>query len=188
MLFIDNKINTEELDNFLCNKELIKAISSETIGEEVLSIEEIHDILRLPELDYEVNGYMLTTKKGNILMDINVLNNMSDAEEKFVKLTALYSYDYEVLHDYIGENMVMQINLVASIGRVEELENEIDEYFVMDEDGKKYVENFEVMIVKMQSMLNFWHNHNENKIKKYKNIIMLALDEQDANILKNQMQ
>lgn len=54
-------------------------------------------------------------------------------------------------------------------------------YKVIDENGNKYIENFEKLSYNMDKLMKYYKNYNEEKTKEYKYLIMLDLQSEELN-------
>lgn len=50
------------------------------------------------------------------------------------------------------------------------------EYYVMDKNGKKYIENLKIIEYNMSKITNYFKKSDKRKVQKYKHLIMLDLD------------
>ena len=56
---------------------------------------------------------------------------------------------------------------------------ELREYYVQDNEGKKYVKNLKIIEINMDYYMKIWHNKETKEIEKYKYLIMLDLKDED---------
>ena len=55
----------------------------------------------------------------------------------------------------------------------------VRKYFIQDEFGKKYAQNFQIIEWNMDKLMQFWYDKNEEKIEEYKHLIMLDLSKEE---------
>ena len=55
----------------------------------------------------------------------------------------------------------------------------INEYRIMDKEGRNYVNNFKIIECNMDKIMDVWYSKDNKLIDKYKYLIMLGLDRKD---------
>ena len=60
---------------------------------------------------------------------------------------------------------------------------ECREYYVMDKDNVKYIDNLKVLEYNMNVISDYYKTHNKEKINKFKHLIMLDLKKEDLRVL-----
>ena len=91
----------------------------------------------------------------------------------FIYFTNIYSkkvirgeeYDYSTKFLHIDFTYGLSKNI-----------NDINYYYVMDENKNKYIDNFEMIEFNMDKIMNYWYNSDRKKVNEYKHLIMLDLD------------
>jgi len=77
---------------------------------------------------------------------------------------------------YDTKSKFIHIDLTYGLGKNKK---EYEKYYVMNKEGKKYLENVEIIEYNMDKIMEYWYNHNEKKIKEYKHLIMLDLKKEE---------
>ena len=54
-----------------------------------------------------------------------------------------------------------------------------NKYYIMANDGKKYIKNMEIIEYNMDKIKEYWYTKEEEKIEKYKHLIMLDLNKEE---------
>ena len=159
------------------NEELLLLILEETLNTKVAKIKqrniELNNgniFVRRKHLDI-----LLETDQGLIGIEIN-----SSVEDYLHPRNLAFQCDnyahYTLVgQDYTEEVQIIQINLTYKM-KDEEL---VRRYFIQDRTGKKYAQNFQIIEWNMDKIMKFWYDKNEEKIEKYKHLIMLDLSKED---------
>ena len=118
---------------------------------------------------------LLETDQGLIGIEIN-----SSVEDYLHPRNLAFQCDNYAHYTLVGENytedvQIIQINLTYKM-QDEEL---VRRYFIQDETGKKYAQNFQIIEWNMDKLMKFWYDKNEEIIAKYKHLIMLDLPKEE---------
>ena len=118
---------------------------------------------------------LLETDQGLIRIEIN-----SSVEDYLHPRNLAFQCDNYAHYTLVGENytedvQIIQINLTYKM-QDEEL---VRRYFIQDETGKKYAQNFQIIEWNMDKLMKFWYDKNEEIIAKYKHLIMLDLPKEE---------
>ena len=92
----------------------------------------------------------------------------------FIYFSNIFSTKTKRGEDYDLKTKFYHIDFSYGMGKKKEEETR---YYVMSKGGKKYVENIEIIEYNMDKIMNYWYNLDEEKVKQYKHLIMLDLDE-----------
>ncbi len=162
------------------NRDLLKCLIATVLG-----TNKSDDIT---EKNIEINQGKINIKRknldilleiGNELLNIEA-NNHESIEYTRIRNTAyvcsLYASYIKKGEDYQKQKKVniIQINLYYGVGK-RKIKKEIEEYSLQNEKGEKVVENLKIIEVNMDRIMKFWYAKDEEKIKKYKYLIMLNL-------------
>lgn len=109
-----------------------------------------------------------------IHIELNSQNHTYLRNRNFVFFTEIYSKKTKISEDYVRLEDFIHIDLTYGLGK--EL-REREEYQVMNKRGERYVENFKIIEYNMDKIMDIWYSLDEEKIYKYKELIMLDLDE-----------
>ena len=86
-----------------------------------------------------------------------------------------YAHYTLVGKDYTEKVKIIQINLTYNM-KDDEL---VRIYYIQDDTGKKYVQNFRIIEWNMDKLMEFWYDKDEEKIKEYRHLIMLNLTKEE---------
>ena len=62
---------------------------------------------------------------------------------------------------------------------------DVTHYYVMSNNEKKYIHNFEIIEYNMDKITDYWYNLDMEKVKEYKHLIMLDLEKDDLDKISN---
>ena len=159
------------------NEELLLSVLKESLNTKIAKIRQRNielnsgnNFVRRKYLDI-----LLETDQGLIGIEIN-----SSVEDYLHPRNLAFQCDNYAHYTLVGENytedvQIIQINLTYKM-QDEEL---VRRYFIQDETGKKYAQNFQIIEWNMNKLMKFWYDKNEEIIAKYKHLIMLDLPKEE---------
>ena len=161
------------------NKDLLKELLEFIIKEEVKEIklrpnERNQDNIKIKRKTYDA---LLKTKDRKIEIEVN-----ANAEEKYVKprnmsyICDLYSHHTLKGENYDEKTEIMQINFSYNLPKDKK---NIREYYMQDEEKKKFVKNLKIVEINMDNFVNMWYTKDEKEIDKNKILIMLGLEKEE---------
>lgn len=116
---------------------------------------------------------------GYIHIELNQIHSQYLHVRNFCYFTNIYSKNARRGEKY---DLVSQyIHIDISYGLRDTCEKR--EYYVMDQEQHKYVENIKIIEYNMDRIMDFWYNENEEKIKEYKYLMMLDVDRNSLSVL-----
>jgi predicted transposase/invertase (TIGR01784 family) len=119
---------------------------------------------------------LVKVNNNYIHIELNSQNKNFLRVRNFVFFTEIYSKKTKTSEDYIDLETFIHIDLTYGLGKNDRVKQE---YCVMNEEGETYVDNFKIIEYNMDKLMNFWYTKNEEEIKKYKDLIMLDLDQEE---------
>ena len=83
--------------------------------------------------------------------------------------------------EYNEEEIIIQINFKYGLKQQEDYEKIkiLEKYYTQNEEGRKYVKNSVIYEWNMDKIMELWYSNDEEKIEKYKYLIMLDLDNEE---------
>ena len=154
------------------NEELLLSVLKESLNTKIAKIRQRNIELNSGNIFVRRKylDILLETDQGLIGIEIN-----SSVEDYLHPRNLAFQCDNYAHYTLVGENytedvQIVQINLTYKM-QDEEL---VRRYFIQDETGKKYAQNFQ-----MDKLMKFWYDKNEEIIAKYKHLIMLDLPKEE---------
>lgn len=117
----------------------------------------------------------VTTPNKKIGIEVNSNNEDYVRPRNMSYISDTYSHQTLVSETYTEEVEIVQINF--SYGLKDD--KPCRTYYVQDDEGKKFVENFKIYEINMDYYKNIWDNKNEKEIEENKIFVMLDLGLQD---------
>ena len=159
------------------NEELLLSVLKESLNTKIAKIRQRNIELNSGNIFVRRKylDILLETDQGLIRIEIN-----SSVEDYLHPRNLAFQCDNYAHYTLVGENytedvQIIQINLTYKM-QDEEL---VRRYFIQDETGKKYAQNFQIIEWNMDKLMKFWYDKNEEIIAKYKHIIMLDLPKEE---------
>ena len=98
----------------------------------------------------------------------------------FAFFTALYAKNTERGEEYDLKTEFLHIDFTYE--KTNDIE-ECREYYVMDKDRVKYIDNLRIIEYNMNVIAKYYETHNKKKIDKFRHLIMLDLNRKDLRVL-----
>ena len=159
------------------NEELLLSVLKESLNTKIAKIRQRNIELNSGNIFVRRKylDILLETDQGLIGIEIN-----SSVEDYLHPRNLAFQCDNYAHYTLVGENytedvQIIQINLTYKM-QDEEL---VRRYFIQDETGKKYAQNFQIIEWNMDKLMKFWYDKNEEIIAKYKHLIMLDLPKEE---------
>ena len=147
---------------------------------EYLNLEDNVDNINVRRKSYDLR---LSTDIGRIMIEVNANIYDYSRMRQFSYISNEYSHLILSGEDYDEDINVIQINF--TYGMMKDFEEKYkylyDDkdyriYEVVDEEDKKFVNNFKILEFNMDYYMNLWYNKDKKLIDKYKYLIMMNLD------------
>ena len=123
--------------------------------------------------------FLLETNAGKIDLELNATVNSQTHPRNMAYLCSVYASNTMIGEKYDTKKNFIQLNLTYGLKDTEVFRK----YEIIDEDKKKFVDNFKIYEFNMDKIMEFWYSKDEDNIKKYKYLIMLDLESDDLNKL-----
>ena len=94
----------------------------------------------------------------------------------FIYFTNIYSRKTVRGKKYDFKTKFIHIDFTYGLSKKIE---DVTHYYVMSNNGKKYIHNFEIIEYNMDKITDYWYNLDMEKVKEYKHLIMLDLEKDD---------
>ncbi len=115
---------------------------------------------------------LVKTEQEYIHIELNQIHSEYLHVRNFCYFMNIYSKHTRRGEEYDLVNQYIHIDFTYGIKDTEGKR----EYYVMDEQGKKYVENIRIIEYNMDKIMDYWYNNDEEKIAKYRYLMMLGVD------------
>lgn len=163
------------------NKDILKSLLETTLKVKIekLEIKPNERIMGNVNIKGKIFDVLVMTNIGKIQIEINANNEEYVHPRNTAYICDTYSHDTLVGLEYSEEIKYIQINLTYGIKD----KKEVRKYYIMDEEGKKYVENFTIYEYNMDFYKKIWDNKDKKLIEKNKILIMLDLPLEELRIL-----
>ena len=162
-----------------CNEDntvLLKGLLSRILKKNIEIIEFLRSELPVSSTVDKAKTVDLLVKADNEYLHIELNCNYAEYlhTRNFIYFNNIYSrkvirgeqYDYSTKFLHIDFTYGLSKNI-----------NDINYYYVMDENKNKYIDNFEMIEFNMDKIMNYWYNSDRKKVNEYKHLIMLDLDQ-----------
>ena len=162
-----------------CNEDntvLLKGLLSRILKKNIEIIEFLRSELPVSSTVDKAKTVDLLVKADNEYLHIELNCNYAEYlhTRNFIYFNNIYSrkvirgeeYDYSTKFLHIDFTYGLRKNI-----------NDINYYYVMDENKNKYIDNFEMIEFNMDKIMNYWYNSDRKKVNEYKHLIMLDLDQ-----------
>lgn len=159
------------------NEELLLSVLKETLNTEVAVIKQRNIELNSGNIFIRRKylDILLETDQGLVGIEIN-----SSVEDYLHPRNLAFQCDNYAHYTLVGKDYtekvkIIQINLTYNM-KDDEL---VRIYYIQDDTGKKYVQNFRIIEWNMDKLMEFWYDKDEEKIKEYRHLIMLNLTKEE---------
>ena len=100
----------------------------------------------------------------------------------FIYFTNIYSRKTVRGDEYDCETKFIHIDFTYGLSKNIE---DVTHYYVMSNNEKKYINNFEIIEYNMDKITDYWYNLDMKKVNEYKHLIMLDLEKDDLDKISN---
>ena len=180
---VKNKFYTSRYDRVF--KAVFKDEKDHHLMEALLEtcLEQKVKIIKYYDNELKVRSVSEKSKRLDVLIEIDgkrvsvELNTKYDEVTKVRNLsffTSFYSQHTKVGEKYDVGTEFIQINISFGMGIKRPIKNEYKIY--SNETKDAFVDNFKIIEINMDRLMNAWYDNDEKEIEKYKYLIMLDLD------------
>ena len=158
------------------NTYLMKTFLSRLLNKEIESLEYLRNELELKNVYDKTKTIDVLVKVDNeyIHIELNIVNNIdyihlrnyiyfSEVFNKKTRRGKVYDYKTKFIHIDISFGIKSK--------------KEITEYYVMSEDGSKYIDNIKIIEYNMDMIKEICYN--ENELEKYRHLVMLDSNKEE---------
>ena len=156
------------------NPSLLKEFLRRLLNKEIQDIKFLREELPVLSTEDKVKTVDMLVKIDNeyLHLELNCNDSSYYHVRNFIFFANIYSRKTKRKEEYDLKTKFIHIDLTYGMSKNKPLESH---YYVQNEYGDKYVNNFEIIVYNMDKYMNFWYNEDEENIKKYKHLIMLDL-------------
>ena len=157
------------------NKDILKKLLEHILKEEIeeitiLPTERNNGNLKIKRKTLDA---LLKTKNERIGIELNSNIESYVHPKNMAYISDMYASNILVGETYNEDTLILQINLTFGLGKKDK--ESYRHYYVQDKTGKKFVENFKIIEVNMDSYMDLWYNKDTNGIEENKILVMLGL-------------
>lgn len=159
------------------NPELLKEFLERIFKTKVEIIEFLQPEIKIETTDERVKTVDLLVKMNDKFVHIEMNSQNKDYlhNRNFIYFTSIFNKKTKRGKQYDTTTEFIHIDFTYGLNDKEDYR----EYYIMDNKGKKYIENLKIIEYNMNKITNYFKNDNEKMIQKYKHLIMLNLDRND---------
>ena len=143
---------------------------------------------------HTIRTAVMERNQGNVHVRRKVLDAVLDTDQGLIGIemnasykrylhirNTAFAFDLYSHYIYRGEEyddamQIIQINYMYGLGKIY---NEVEVYELQNKSGMLLVNNFRIIEWNMDKIMKFWYDKDEEKIRKYKYLIMLDLEEKE---------
>ena len=187
----DNKFYTAKFDRvfktIFCdedNPSLLKELLERIFKKKIESIEFLRSELPVVSVVDRSKTVDVLVKVDNEYLHIELNCNYKNYlhTRNFIYFTNIYSRKTVRGKKYDFKTKFIHIDFTYGLSKKIE---DVTHYYVMSNNGKKYIHNFEIIEYNMDKITDYWYNLDMEKVKEYKHLIMLDLEKNDLDKISN---
>ena len=187
----DNKFYTAKFDRvfktIFCdedNPSLLKELLERIFKKKIESIEFLRSELPVVSVIDRSKTVDVLVKVDNEYLHIELNCNYKNYlhTRNFIYFTNIYSRKTVRGKKYDFKTKFIHIDFTYGLSKKIE---DVTHYYVMSNNGKKYIHNFEIIEYNMDKITDYWYNLDMEKVKEYKHLIMLDLEKDDLDKISN---
>ena len=187
----DNKFYTAKFDRvfktIFCdedNPSLLKELLERIFKKKIESIEFLRSELPVVSVVDRSKTVDVLVKVDNEYLHIELNCNYKNYlhTRNFIYFTNIYSRKTVRGKKYDFKTKFIHIDFTYGLSKKIE---DVTHYYVMSNNGKKYIHNFEIIEYNMDKITDYWYNLDTEKVKEYKHLIMLDLEKDDLDKISN---
>ena len=187
----DNKFYTAKFDRvfktIFCdedNPSLLKELLERIFKKKIESIEFLRSELPVVSVVDRSKTVDVLVKVDNEYLHIELNCNYKNYlhTRNFIYFTNIYSRKTVRGKKYDFKTKFIHIDFTYGLSKKIE---DVTHYYVMSNNGKKYIHNFEIIEYNMDKITDYWYNLDMEKVKEYKYLIMLDLEKDDLDKISN---
>ena len=187
----DNKFYTAKFDcvfkTIFCdedNPSLLKKLLERIFKKKIESIEFLRSELPVVSVVDRSKTVDVLVKVDDEYLHIELNCNYKNYlhTRNFIYFTNIYSRKTVRGKKYDFKTKFIHIDFTYGLSKKIE---DVTHYYVMSNNGKKYIHNFEIIEYNMDKITDYWYNLDMEKVKEYKHLIMLDLEKDDLDKISN---
>ena len=169
------------------DKELIDALLSDCLGEEVHVIKFLNTELGVKKADERGKRLDCLVKAKDKYINIEINTNFGKVirVRNFNYFTAFYSSAIKQGEEYDYTTEYLHIDISFGMGSSGPIKNE---YVLKSKEyGDTYIDNFRIMVYNMDKLKEVWYHEGGKGIKGYKHLLMMDLQPEELDELGNDL-
>ena len=157
------------------NKELLREFLERIFKTKVEIIEFLQPEIRVETIEERTKTVDLLVKMNEkfVHIELNSQNHEYLHNRNFIFFTSIFNKKTKRGKEYDIDTEFIHIDFTYGMSAKEE---DYREYYVMDKNNKKYIENLKIIEYNMDKITRYYESNNKEKIKEYGHLIMLDLD------------
>ena len=163
---------------------LLEALLSTCLDKDIKIIKILKTELSVSSSKERVKRLDLLVETNGEKINIELNTSFDDATKvrNFNYFTAFYSSNAKIGERYDYKTEFIHIDLSYHMGLNKPV---FTDYYVCNKDGNDlYINNFKIIVINMDKIMKFWYDNDKKSIKKYDLIMMLDLQPNELNELK----
>ena len=166
------------------NPSLLKELLERIFKKKIESIEFLRSELPVVSVVDRSKTVDVLVKVDNEYLHIELNCNYKNYlhTRNFIYFTNIYSRKTVRGKKYDFKTKFIHIDFTYGLSKKIE---DVTHYYVMSNNGKKYIHNFEIIEYNMDKITDYWYNLDMEKVKEYKYLIMLDLEKDDLDKISN---
>ena len=167
------------------DKELIDALLSDCLGEEVHVIKFLNTEIGVKKVDERGKRLDCLVKARDKYINIEINTNFSKVirVRNFNYFTAFYSSVIKQGEEYDYKTEYVHIDISFGMSSNEPIKNE---YIIKSKEyGDTYIDNFRIIVYNMDKLKEVWYHEGGKGIKGYKHLLMMDLQPEELEKLGN---
>lgn len=117
--------------------------------------------------------FLIKIRNEMVHVGLGIYCNDYMRSRNYACFSEIYYNSIKTSEKYLSEERFVYIGLIYGLKN----KNEYKEYCLMNYDGTKFIENFEVIEFNMDALMEYWFKKDSQKIAEYKHLIMLCLND-----------
>lgn len=159
------------------NPHMMQEFLSRLLNRKVEIVKFLRNELPIRNTEEKVKTIDVLVKSENKYIHIELNTNYENwlHIRNFVYFSTVFTKKTKRGEVYDTESEFIHIDFTYNL----DIDDEFKKYYVMSDDGHKYIDNVEIIEYNMDKIMQFWYDLDEKKINEYKHLIMLDLESSD---------
>lgn len=159
------------------NPHMMQEFLSRLLNKKIEIVKFLRNELPIRNAEEKVKTIDVLVKSENEYIHIELNTNYENwlNIRNFVYFSTVFTKKTKIGEVYDTTSKFIHIDFTYNLN----IKDEFKKYYVMAEDGHKYIDNVEIIEYNMDKIMQFWYDLDEKKIKEYKHLIMLDLESSD---------